>query len=116
MEVHFVFQADDAEISVLGAYIDIADGTTTTAKRQDGKRATSHAKRSCGSSHKTTPLSEASKINAGVSTDSASAASSVIETIFASVGDIATPGTVTTTAALTMSDIVSFLQGTTFRT
>lgn len=112
MEVHFVFQADDAEISVLGAYIDITDGT----KRQAGKRATSHAKRSCGSSHKTTPLSEASKINAGVSSDSASAASSVIETIFASVGDIATPGTATTTAALTMSDIVSFLQGTTFRT
>lgn len=124
MEVHFVFQADDAEISVLGVYIDIADETSAAArKRQVGKRASPYTLETWGASHASShifqPLALSSidsTINTAVSTSSASGASSVIETIFASVGEITTPGTATTTAALTMSDVVSFLQGTTFKT
>lgn len=71
LEVHMVFQADDAEIAVLGTYIDI--------------------------------------------TADATPCDTVLETLFASVGDIATPGTATTTAPLIMSDVIAKLQATTFR-
>lgn len=38
MEVHFVFQAADTEIAVLGVYIDIGSGSSnSTQKRQNGK-------------------------------------------------------------------------------
>lgn len=119
MEVHFVFQADDAEISVLGVYIDIADATTSSSKRrqntkrQNGKRSGCKGGRGSASTSSTTIDTN---LNSDVSTNSASAASSIIETIFASASEISEPGTETTTAALAMSDVVTFLQSTTFRT
>lgn len=50
-----------------------------------------------------------------IATDPANA-SPMLETVFASVGAIATPGTATITAPLVMSDVVAQLKATTFKT
>lgn len=74
MEVHFVFQAADSELAVLGIYIDV--------DQQAGEDAASQA----------------------------------IETVFASVGNISTPGTATHTDAFPMSGFTDLLTSTTFKT
>lgn len=95
MEAHFVFQADDAEISVIGVYIDIADAATAAASMNY-------------SAHQAKAVGASAVVN--------SAASGMVETVLASAGDISAPGSVTTTSPLVMSDFVSYLQTTTFRT
>lgn len=129
MEVHFVFQAADTEIAVLGVYIDVGAGSSsTTQKRQTGK---TNPPLSSLSPSPPLPakisllsyLMEAanrtchgkSKPNIDVSNTAADAASQMLETVFASVGEISNPGTATTTAAFAMSDLISMLSATTFK-
>lgn len=73
MEAHFVFQAADAEIAVLGVYMDVGS-------------------------------------------DVSSPASQVFETVLGSVGDIATPGTATTTPEISMAGINDLFANTVFKT
>lgn len=103
MEMHMVFQAADSEIAVLGTYIDITSGTAAAAKRQTGKHAAAAACDGSGS------------VNTSVNAIVDGGASTMLETLFSSVGEIATPGTATHTSALVMSDIVSMLSTTTFK-
>ncbi|KAJ4385600.1 hypothetical protein N0V93_010029 [Gnomoniopsis smithogilvyi] len=44
-----------------------------------------------------------------------SGASTMLETLFSSVGEISAPGTATTTSALVMSEVISMLSSTTFK-
>lgn len=108
MEMHMVFQAADSEIAVLGTYIDIVSGTAAAAasKRQTGKRAAA-AEDDCDDSF----TSSTPSVNALAD----SAASTMLETLFASVGEIATPGTETHTDALVMSEVINMLSSTTFK-
>lgn len=103
MEMHMVFQAADTEIAVLGTYIDISSSSATVAKREIGKRSTT---KDCGN---------ASPVNTSINAVSDGTASTMLETLFASVGEISTPGTSTTTSALVMSDVISMLSATTFK-
>ncbi|KAI5924514.1 alpha carbonic anhydrase [Camillea tinctor] len=73
MEMHLVFMHEEAEVAVMGVYIDIAD-----------------------------PESE-------------QAPSTMLETIFSSVGEIAEPGTVTKTQALALTEVQGMLESGTFQ-
>lgn len=110
MEMHMVFQAEDSELAVLGTYIDIVSGTSAT-KRQTGKRtATAEDCDNDDDDEEQTP-----SVDDDVNVISASTASTMLETLFSSVGEIATPGTATTTSALIMSEVTSMLSSTTFK-
>lgn len=103
MEMHMVFQAEDTELAVLGTYIDIVSGTAAS-KRDTGKR---DAEEDCDQND--------ASLNTIVNAIAESGASTMLETLFSSVGEISSPGTATTTSQLVMSEVVSMLSSTTFK-
>ncbi|RYP55182.1 hypothetical protein DL768_000176 [Monosporascus sp. mg162] len=100
MEMHMVFQTEANEVAVIGVYIDIED---TGAAASGG-----------GSGNYT--------LGPGVNATLAArnqlhrrAPSSLLETVFASVEEIAEPGSHTTTAPLVMSEVVDALTAGNFQ-
>jgi hypothetical protein len=144
MEMHMVFSSADAQIAVMGVYLDInnaAAAPVATAaapaakktKRQAGKTTKHPQVRGEKSSGKKCtgarmpPLSSPSSsspppqtlevidVDAEPTANAAAVASEMIETVFGAVGEISNPGTATKTPAFAMSGLVAMLAGTTFQ-
>ncbi|KAL2293031.1 hypothetical protein FJTKL_08043 [Diaporthe vaccinii] len=91
MEMHMVFASADAQIAVMGVYLDInnaAAAVPAVAAVPGAKKAKRQA---------------------------AEVASEMLETVLSSVGEISTPGTATKTPAFAMSGLVAMLGETTFQ-
>lgn len=88
MEMHMVFQSEANEVAVIGVYIDTEGGEAAV---EEGEAALD--------------------LNATVSARNVQrrAPTTMLETVFASVGEISEPGSHTTTAPLVMSEIVDAL-------
>lgn len=94
MEMHMVFQSEANEVAVIGVYID-----TDGADDDGGASATASATASPSAS-------SAAKTRGAVQKR---APTTMLETVFASVGEIAEPGSHVTTAPLVMSEVVDAL-------
>jgi carbonic anhydrase len=93
MEMHMVFQSAAQEIAVIGTYINIADGGAAPA-----------------------PAAKRSRIfGRQEATPPAVAATTLLETIFSVVDQIAVPGTKVTTPPLVMSEVVDVLKANAFQ-
>lgn len=135
MEMHMVFQSADAQIAVMGVYLDINNAAAAAApatgakktKRQAGKN-TKHAqvrsekrsgKKCSGARASSSPSSsqtlEVIDVDAEPTANPAEVASEMIETVLGAVGEISNPGTATKTPAFAMSGLVAMLSGTTFQ-
>ncbi|KAI3397367.1 hypothetical protein diail_10817 [Diaporthe ilicicola] len=127
MEMHIVFASADAQIAVMGVYLDVnnaaaAAPASATTKRQAGKntkQTQAYSKKRSGKC----PGSRASNSqvlevvdvdDAKSSATPAQVASEMLETVFSSVGEISNPGTATKTPAFAMSGLVAMLSETTF--
>ncbi|KAH7037283.1 alpha carbonic anhydrase [Microdochium trichocladiopsis] len=99
MEMHMVFQTTEAipQTAVIGVYVDVDSGAAAAPIA------------SIPSSNVTQTLMKPVVVTSrfGRRQNGKRAPSSVLETVFASVGAIATPGTKTTTGPLVMSEIVN---------
>lgn len=130
MEMHMVFSSADAQIAVMGVYLDINNAAAAAApaaaatKRQAGKntkhtQARSNSERSgkcSGSRASNSQVLEVIDVDdAKASATPAEVASEMLETVFSSVGDISNPGTATKTPAFAMSGLVAMLSETTFQ-
>jgi hypothetical protein len=132
MEMHMVFSSADAQIAVMGVYLDInnaaaapvaavaAPGAKKT-KRQAGKntqvRSGKTSGKKCAGARASSPSQtlEVIDVDAEPATNPAEVASEMIETVLGAVGDISNPGTATKTPAFAMSGLVAMLAGTTFQ-
>lgn len=99
MEVHHVFQSTDGQIAVIGAYVEVDTGSSTSKRCS---RTAGHVGRLSGKA--TSSSQKASNVST-----SAAVASDMLETLFSSVGDIAESGATVTSGALVFSDYVSAL-------
>lgn len=90
MEMHMVFSSADAQIAVMGVYLDINNAAAAAAAA---------------------PATGAKKTKR----QAAEVASEMIETVLGAVGEISNPGTATKTPAFAMSGLVAMLAGTTFQ-
>lgn len=135
MEMHMVFASADAQIAVMGVYLDINTAAAAAvpavaavpgakkAKRQAGKN-TKHTqarsekrsgKKCSGARASNSQTLEVIDVDAEPAASPAEVASEMLETIMSSVGDISTPGTATKTPAFAMSGLVAMLGETTFQ-
>lgn len=138
MEMHMVFSSADAQIAVMGVYLDInnaaaapvatvaAPGAKKT-KRQAGKttkhtqvRSEKRSGKKCtgaraSSSSSSSQTLEVIDVDAEPTANPAEVASEMIETVLGAVGEISNPGTATKTPAFAMSGLVAMLAGTTFQ-
>lgn len=128
MEMHMVFASADAQIAVMGVYLDVNNAAAAAApaaatKRQAGKNTKHNQARSKKRSGKCSGArasnfpspSEVIDVDAKASAIPAEVASEMLETVFSSVGDISNPGTATKTPAFAMSGLVAMLSETTFQ-
>ncbi|KAK4244318.1 alpha carbonic anhydrase [Corynascus novoguineensis] len=92
MEMHMVFQSANQEIAVIGTYINIADAAAAEAP---AKRSRIFGRQEAGAG--------------------GAAATTLLETVFSVVDQIATPGTKTTTPPLVMSEVVDVLKANAFQ-
>lgn len=86
-----VFETQNGDVAVIGTYIDVNSNPNAPAKRNNRKHMSSR------------------QAAAGVP-------SAMLDTVFASVGEIAQPGTKTTTGPLVMSEVVNALTAGQFQT
>ncbi|KAH7014833.1 alpha carbonic anhydrase [Ilyonectria destructans] len=105
MEMHMVWEGAAGEIAVIGTFIDIADGAALLRK----KTTKDQEKRQL-------PAIEGSFFHVNAPAAKAMAASTLLETVFSSVEEIAEPGTVTKTQPLIMSELVNALAAGSFQT
>jgi len=92
VEMHMVFQSANQEIAVIGTYINIADAAAAEAP---AKRSRIFGRQEAGAG--------------------GAAATTLLETVFSVVDQIATPGTKTTTPPLVMSEVVDVLKANAFQ-
>ncbi|RYP68629.1 hypothetical protein DL769_005466 [Monosporascus sp. CRB-8-3] len=100
MEMHMVFQSEANEVAVIGVYIDVEDPGAATPSRANGK------------------YPHGPRVNAALAGRDQlhrRAPSPLLETIFASVEEIAEPGSHTTTGPLIMSEVVDALTAGNFQ-
>lgn len=129
METHFVWESAAGEIAVVGVWIDIEDGganatapapAPAVAKRSGGrdeKREEMRAREAEGGRQKRQlPAVEGSFFHITAPTTAATTPSSLLETVLSSVSSIATPGTVTQTQPLALSEVASVLNAGSFQT
>lgn len=135
MEMHMVFASADAQIAVMGVYLDINTAAAAAvpavaavpgakkAKRQAGKN-TKHiqsrsekrsGKKCSGTRASSSQVLEVIDVDAEPTATPAEVASEMLETVLSSVGEISTPGTATKTPAFAMSGLVAMLGETTFQ-
>jgi hypothetical protein len=91
--MHMVFQSATQEIAVIGVYIGIAEGAAAAA-----------------------PAAKRSRIlGRQEAAPAATTPTALLETIFSTVGQIATPGTKVKTPPLVMSEVVNLLKANAFQ-
>lgn len=134
MEMHMVFASADAQIAVMGVYLDINNAAAAApavaavpgakkSKRQAGKntkhiqsRSEKRSGKKCPGAHaSTSQVLEVIDVDAEPTATPAEVASEMLETVLSSVGDISNPGTATKTPAFAMSGLVAMLGETTFQ-
>lgn len=133
METHFVWESAAGEIAVVGVWIDIEDGAgaganetapapapPAAAKRSGGrdeKREEMRAREAESERQKRQlPGVEGSFFHITAPTTAATTPSSLLETVLSSVSSIATPGTVTQTQPLPLSEVAGVLNAGSFQT
>lgn len=104
MEMHMVFQSEDNRVAVIGVYVDTSDDAA------EAGGATEEAANSTLAVGAKTHL--AARNNNKLQRR---APTTMLETVFASVGEISEPGTLTKTAPLVMSEIVDLLTAGNFQ-
>ncbi|KAH8670707.1 periplasmic alpha-carbonic anhydrase [Ilyonectria robusta] len=109
MEMHMVWEGAAGEIAVIGTFIDIADGA---AAAEGGETATAAP----NATARQLPAIEGSFFHVNAPAAKAMTASTLLETVFSSVEEIAEPGTVTKTQPLIMSELVNALAAGSFQT
>lgn len=142
MEMHMVWEGAAGEIAVIGTFIDIADGA---AAAEGGETATAAPNATAVPAATSTPEArhvhpengfvkllrkktpkdqekrqlpaiEGSFFHVNAPAAKAMTASTLLETVFSSVEEIAEPGTVTKTQPLIMSELVNALAAGSFQT
>ncbi|KAF5660538.1 periplasmic alpha-carbonic [Fusarium heterosporum] len=140
MEMHMVWQSEDAKIAVVGVFIDVDDGAggspagnstsapapvaTPAARKRDGfikmvRKSDVHA---YDEAHDHThekrqlPGVGGTFFHVNAPTTAATTPSSLLETVFGSVGEISEPGTLTKTKSLNMAELVNILAAGSFQT
>jgi hypothetical protein len=133
MEMHMVWESADAQIAVVGVFIDVEDGaggstptpgnstasppvTTPEARKRDGfvkmvRKSTPHTH-----DKRQLPGVGGSFFHVNAPTTAATSSSNLLETVFSSVGEITEPGTLTKTKSLNMAELVSTLAAGSFQT
>jgi len=132
-----VWESSAKEIAVIGVYIDLEDGAVASSAspsasvEQKGRAQKAHARRQTGSGSGSfggkfgsIPIQSAAQAAASTTSPAATQtagpapgiSSTVLEDVFSKVGQIATPGTGTTTPPLDMSEIVNALKQGSFQT
>jgi hypothetical protein len=104
--MHMVFQSAAQEIAVVGAYINVVDATTATA--QAPPPATKRS-RLFGRQEAAPPPPPADNTTPTVTP------TTLLETLFSVVDQIATPGTKVTSPPLVMSEVTSLLAASPFQ-
>ena len=104
MEMHMVFQSEDNRVAVIGVYVDTSDDAA------EAGGANEEAANSTLAVGAKTHLSARNNNKL-----QRRAPTTMLETVFASVGEISEPGTVTKTAPLVMSEIVDLLTAGNFQ-
>lgn len=113
MEMHMVFSSADAQIAVMGVYLDINTGAAAAAPAVAAVPGAKMAKRQAGKT--SSQALEVIDVDADTMATPAEAGSEMIETVLSAVGEISNPGTATKTPAFAMSGLVAMLGETTFQ-
>lgn len=123
MEMHMVWQGPAAEVAVIGAFIDLEEGSAAGAKvaerRLSHREARLTARESQAKETKDNlplPGIDKSFFHVNAPKTAATSSSTLLETVLGSVEQISAPGTVTKTPALVMSELVNTLVSGSFRT
>ena len=127
METHFVWEGAGGEIAVVGVWVDLNDGTGGAGGGENvtepvvARRSGKHKKRDQlrergGKKIRQLPPVENSFFHVSAPNTAATTPSSVLETVLSSVSAIATPGTVTTTQPLALSQVAATLNSGSFQT
>lgn len=128
MEMHMVWESADAQIAVVGVFIDVDDGAGGNSTSSQPPAATPEARKRDGfvkMVRKSTPHTHDKRQLPGVGgsffhvnapTTAATSKSNLLETVFGSVGEISEPGTLTKTKSLNMAELVSTLAAGSFQT
>ena len=106
MEMHMVFQSEDNRVAVIGVYVDTTDevgGVEEGVAAEEG-----NSTLSVGADAKANLTARDNKLQRRAPT-------TMLETVFASVGEISEPGSLTKTAPLVMSEIVDLLTSANFQ-
>jgi carbonic anhydrase len=128
MEMHMVWESEDAQIAVVGVFIDVEDGagggtptppgnsTGAALQKKDGfvkmvRKSTPHTH-----DKRQLPAVAGSFFHVNAPSTAATSSSNLLETVFGSVGEIAEPGTLTKTKSLNMAELVSTLAAGSFQT
>ena len=125
MEMHMVWESAAGDIAVVGVYIDVenSDGAEAAAEETATEEAaateeTAAAEAEAAAARKRSVRMAARDRAPSVPRTAAPkkrAATTLLETVFASVDAIAQPGTVTTTEPLIMSEVVDLLNAGEFQ-
>lgn len=141
MEMHMVWEAEGGEVAVIGTFIDVDDGTgkagdcpstvpsvsetttpeapsSTPARRSatQDKISRRNVAKDQADKRRQLPGIGGSFFHVNAPTTSSVTPSKLLETVFNSVEEIATPGTVTETKPLVMSELVNILTSGSFQT
>ncbi|RGP79881.1 carbonic anhydrase [Fusarium longipes] len=133
MEMHMVWESADAQIAVVGVFIDVEDGAggsaptpdnstaaTLQARKRDGfvkmvRKSTTHDHDHTHDKRQL-PAVGGSFFHVNAPATAATSSSNLLETVFSSVGEISEPGTLTKTKSLNMAELVSTLAAGSFQT
>ncbi|KAK9775182.1 putative Alpha carbonic anhydrase [Seiridium cardinale] len=106
MEVHNVFESADGQLAVIGVYVEVDMGTTVTVAARRRRNLLSEAVEG-----KNFEIMATTAVP-----DTESISSNLLETVFQSIEEIATPGASVTTAPLVFSEYVAALKAGSFQT
>lgn len=106
VEVHNVFESADGQLAVIGVYVEVDVGSAVTVVTKRRRNALAQAM--AGTNFTIMPSSALPETDA--------ISSPMLETVFASVEEIATPGTKVTTSPLSFVEYVEALKAGSFQT
>lgn len=122
METHFVWEGPGGEIAVVGVWLDLDDAaaavntTAPAAVRRSTKQEKREEVRQKQNGKRQLPPVDNTFFHVTAPNTASTTPSSVLQTVLSSVAEIATPGTVTTTQPLVLSEVASVLNAGSFQT
>ncbi|OBT72848.1 hypothetical protein VF21_08073 [Pseudogymnoascus sp. 05NY08] len=128
MEMHMVFQTPEEDIAVVGVFVDLdtgaaaaADAATTqvitppAAKRDLGRHPHSRRGEAASAPRADSHLSAIIDLLTSSLATTTGTSSALLETVFSQVAEVASPGSVTKTQPLVMSELVNTLLAGSFQ-